>query len=63
MKLAENIMKQQLPKYFSDETVTEWLDTNIKPLKEQLSTKLSQVEDALKIDTWPRRPIHDHQPT
>ena len=56
-------MKQQLPKYFSDETVTEWLDTNIKPLKEQLSTKLSQVEDALKIDTWPRRPIHDHQPT
>ena len=57
LALAENIMKQQLPQVFSEETATEWLHTNIEPLKNELSTKMSQAQQALKADTWPRRPI------
>ncbi|XP_067944529.1 hexosaminidase D-like [Watersipora subatra] len=58
LTIAEDTLVQELPKVFSEETVTEWLQTNIEPMKEHLSTKISQAHEALLPDTWPRRPIH-----
>jgi len=56
---AEAIMNSELPKYFSEETHVEWMETNIKPLKDLLQSKIAEAERLLKLDTWPRRPIHN----
>ena len=61
--MSENIMTRDLPKFFRDETVTEWLETNIIPLRKEISTKISLVEKLSELKLWPRRPIHKHKQT
>ena len=56
---AEQIMQEQLPLYFSQDTVKEWIETNIRPVKDLITKKKGQVDRALSIDTWPRRPLHN----
>lgn len=58
LSTAESIMKRELPRFFSEETAVEWVDTHITPVKEKIEKKKKLTEDALSVDTWPRRPIH-----
>lgn len=56
---ASSIMEEQLARYFSEDTVHEWIETYIDPLQNQIAEKKSQVDKALLVDTWPRRPLHN----
>ena len=56
---AEQIMSEQLPRYFSEDTAAEWIETNIQPVQDLISKKKAQVDRALSTDTWPRIPLHN----
>lgn len=62
LRKAEEKMQKYLPKYFSEETTVEWLETYITPMRETVLTLKNKTETLLSVDTWPRRPIHKMEP-
>ncbi|XP_013782816.1 hexosaminidase D-like [Limulus polyphemus] len=64
--LLNTFMQNVMPDVYDSYTISEWLQTFMEPIKQELEKVQRNAVRLLKFDTWPRRPlgyqINEHVP-
>jgi len=60
LKNAERLFSQHMSRIFNQDTLTEYLETQIYPLREEFLRIKSLAEQNKKHNAWPRRPMLAH---
>ncbi|KAF7272012.1 hypothetical protein GWI33_015180 [Rhynchophorus ferrugineus] len=57
LQFIKDNMSRAMREVYDKYTISEWIETYIKPFEEQVKVLWKAKQDLLKLESWPRRPL------